>query len=120
QTCCVADFPAFAFGFGAVASEQNADGQVGWGWNAGTRSKIRTLGRFETCDTADLEVCATRCPEPRLDFHTLSGLGLDDFDAGMTGVNLLLKPLPGIGLPMAEQNGARLHLADKVEQFLAV
>src|SRR2546422_6287937 len=55
QTCCVADFPAFASGFGAGASKRSGDGQVGRALKTEDVLKSPHHAGLEICDTADLE-----------------------------------------------------------------
>ena len=53
---------------------------------------------------------------PALHLDRFARLGLNDFDLGITDVNLLLKPVAGIFIAMAQQNHPRGNLADKIQQ----
>ena len=50
----------------------------------------------------------------------LARLGLDDFDLRMPGADLILEPLPGILVAVAEQHRSRGDFTDEIEQFIAV
>ena len=54
------------------------------------------------------------------DFHAFSRRGLDDFDLGMAGADLVFKPVAGILVAVAEEDGAGRNLADEIEQVVAV
>ncbi len=60
QTCCIADFPAFAFSFGAVASKRSGDGQIGKLYNVACPAG---LSHRACSDTASLEIVPKAQPE---------------------------------------------------------
>src|SRR5260221_3973798 len=54
------------------------------------------------------------------DLHALARLGLDDFDFGVAGADLVLKPVAGIALAVAQENCPGLHFTNEVEQGITI
>ena len=54
------------------------------------------------------------------DLNCLAGFGLKDFHLRVAGADLFLEPGSGRVFAMAQENGARFDLADKIQKVLPV
>ena len=82
------------------------------GWLPWVASRFAGQPRADCCNPLGIVNC--------LHLDAFAGFGLDDFDLGPAGADLLLEPLARIVVAMAEEDGVGRNLADEVQQFITV